>query len=57
MCIRYRDAAKWLRRLAVPSGVPTNANEALHRAEFGALKVPKTVTVEAGSIFPIRFSA
>lgn len=54
--VAARDASKWLRRLAIPGGVPTNANEALHRAEFGALKVPKTVTVETGSIFPVRFS-
>ena len=54
--VAARDAGKWLRRLAIPGGVPTNANEALHRAEFGALKVPKTVTVETGSIFPVRFS-
>lgn len=54
--VAARDAAKWLRRLAVAGGVPTNANEALTRANFGALKTPKTVTIAPGSIFPVRFS-
>ncbi|NLH94328.1 MAG: DEAD/DEAH box helicase [Candidatus Cloacimonetes bacterium] len=50
-----KDAATWLRRLTLPGGVPTNVNEALMRANFGALKVPSTVTVQPGSAYPVRF--
>jgi DNA repair protein RadD len=54
--VAQRDGSKWLRRLAVPGGIPMNVNEALTRARMGALKTPKTVTVEPGSPYPIRFS-
>lgn len=52
-----RDSERWLRRQKNPGGsVPLSAQEALARAEMGALKVPKTVTVRPGSPWPIRFS-
>ena len=54
--VAKRDGAKWLRRLSVAGGIPLNVNEALTRARMGALKQPKTVTVEPGSPYPIRFS-
>ena len=51
-----RDSERWLRRQKNPGGsVPLSAQEALARAEMGALKVPKTVTVRPGSPWPIRF--
>lgn len=51
-----RDSAAWLRRQRNPGGsVPLSAQEALVRAEMGALKIPRTVTVRPGSPFPIRF--
>lgn len=53
-----RDSERWLRRQKNPGGsVPLSAQEALARAEMGALKVPKTVTVRPGSPWPIRFGA
>lgn len=52
-----RDIERWLRRQKNPGGsVPLTAQEALCRAEMGALKVPKSVTIKPGSPFPIRFS-
>jgi DNA repair protein RadD len=51
-----RDTEKWLRRALTP-GLPTNAQEALVRAELGGMKVPRTVTIRTGSPFPVRFSA
>ena len=51
-----RDSERWLRRQKNPGGsVPLSAQEALARAEMGALKVPRTVTVRPGSPWPIRF--
>lgn len=51
-----RDAERWLRRQKHAGGsVPLTAQEALARAEMGALKTPKSVTVKPGSPFPIRF--
>lgn len=51
-----RDIERWLRRQVSAGGsVPTSAQEALARAEMGALKVPKSVTVKPGSPFPVRF--
>jgi len=55
--VAQRDGEKWLRRLAIPGGIPTNVVEALVRAQFGALKVPSSVTIAPGSIYPIRFGA
>lgn len=54
--VASRDMEKWLRRSLTP-GVPSNAQEALARAELGGMKVPKSVTVRPGSPFPVRFSA
>lgn len=52
-----RDAATWLRRQKHAGGsVPVSAQEALARAEMGALKTPRSVTVRPGSLWPIRFS-
>lgn len=52
-----RDAERWLRRQIHANGsVPLSAQEALARAEMGALKSPKSVTVKPGSPFPVRFS-
>jgi len=52
-----RDAARWLRRQASSGGsVPLTAEEALARAEMGALMVPKVVTVKPGSPFPVRYT-
>lgn len=52
-----RDAATWLRRQKHAGGsVPVSAQEALARAEMGALKTPRTVTVRPGSPWPVRFS-
>lgn len=53
--VASRDMEKWLRRSLTP-GVPSNAQEALARAELGGMKVPKSVTVRPGSPFPVRFS-
>ena len=53
--VAQKDGNKWLRRLKVSAGIPSNINEALMRANFGALKVPKFVTVQPGSPYPIRF--
>lgn len=53
--IAEKDGHKWLRRLKTSAGIPTNINEALARANFGALKTPRFVTVQPGSPFPIRF--
>ena len=51
-----RDSMKWLRRQANEGGsVPLTAQEALARAEMGALRKPKSVTVKPGSPFPVRF--
>ena len=51
-----RDSEMWLRRQKYPGGsVPLSAQEALARAEMGALKVPSTVTVRPGSPWPVRF--
>ena len=53
-----RDSERWLRRQRNPGGsVPLSAQEALVRAEMGALKTPKSVTVRPGSPWPIRFNA
>lgn len=53
-----RDAEAWLRRQRYAGGsVPLSAQEALARAEMGALKVPSSVTVRPGSPWPIRFGA
>ena len=55
--VAQRDSLKWLRRQAREGGsVPLTAQEALARAEMGALKTPRTVTIRPGSIFPVRFS-
>jgi len=55
--VANRDAGKWLRRQKFEGGsVPVTAAEALARAEMGALKTPKSVTVKSGSPFPVRFS-
>lgn len=52
-----RDAERWLRRQKNPGGsVPLSAQEALARAEMGALRTPKSVTVRPGSPWPIRFT-
>lgn len=52
-----RDSERWLRRQKFAGGsVPVSAQEALARAEMGALKTPRTVTVRPGSPWPIRFS-
>jgi DNA repair protein RadD len=52
-----RDAATWLRRQKHSGGsVPVSAQEALARAEMGALKTPRTVSVRPGSPWPVRFS-
>lgn len=52
-----RDSERWLRRQKNAGGsVPLTAQEALARAEMGALKVPKSVTIKPGSPFPVRFS-
>ena len=52
-----RDSERWLRRQRNPGGsVPLSAQEALVRAEMGALKTPRTVTVRPGSPWPIKFS-
>ena len=54
--VSQRDSAKWLRRQVNADGpIPLTAQEALARASFGALKVPRSVTVKPGSPFPIRF--
>ena len=51
-----RDSMKWLRRQANEGGsVPLTAQEAYARAEMGALRKPKSVTVKPGSPFPVRF--
>lgn len=51
-----RDVERWLRRQKHAGGsVPLTAQEALARAELGALKTPKSVTVKPGSPFPVRF--
>lgn len=53
-----RDSERWLRRQRNAGGsVPLSAQEALARAEMGALRVPKSVSVRPGSPYPIRFSA
>ena len=52
--VASRDMETWLRRSLTP-GVPSNAQEALARAELGGMKVPKSVTVRPGSPFPVRF--
>lgn len=54
--IAKRDAERWLRRLNRPGSVPMTAQEALNRAELGALREPKTVTVKPGSPYPIKFT-
>jgi len=55
--VQRRDAERWLRRQKFTGGsVPLTAQEALARAEMGALKTPKSVTVKAGSPWPVRFS-
>lgn len=52
-----RDSGRWLRRMAASGGsVPVSAQEALTRAEFGALKQPHSVTVKPGAPWPIRFN-
>lgn len=52
-----RDAMRWLRRQANSGGtVPLTAQEALRRAEMGALRTPKSVTVRQGSPFPVRMT-
>jgi DNA repair protein RadD len=52
-----RDSMKWLRRQAHAGGsVPLTAGEALARAELGALRKPKTVTIKKGSAFPVKFT-
>lgn len=52
-----RDSERWLRRQKHAGGsVPVSAQEALARAELGALKTPRTVTVRPGSPWPVRFS-
>ena len=54
--VSQRDSTKWLRRQVNADGpIPLTAQEALARASFGALKVPRSVTVKPGSPFPIRF--
>jgi DNA repair protein RadD len=53
--VAQKDGHKWLRRLNAAAGIPTNINEALVRARMGALKVPKFVTIQPGSPFPLRF--
>lgn len=51
-----RDSSRWLRRnKGTGASIPVSAAEALSRAEFGALKVPSSVTVKPGSPFPVRF--
>ena len=56
--VARRDADRWLRRQKFEGGsVPLTAQEALARAEMGALKTPKSVTVKSGSPWPVRFSA
>jgi len=53
-----RDASRWLRRQKHEGGsVPVSAQEALARAEMGALKIPRSVTVRPGSPWPVRFGA
>lgn len=53
-----RDSERWLRRQRNPGGsVPLSAQEALARAEMGALRTPKSVTIKPGSPFPVRFGA
>ena len=55
--VSQRDSTKWLRRQVNADGpIPLTAQEALARASFGALKVPRSVTVKPGSPFPIRFA-
>jgi len=46
--------AEWMRRAIIP-GLPTNAQDALARAELGGLKVPRMVGVKPGSPFPVGF--
>lgn len=56
--VANREAARWLRRQKFEGGsVPLTAQEALTRAEMGALRTPKSVTVKPGSPWPVRFSA
>lgn len=55
--VAQRDGMKWLRRqLNASAPIPMTAQEALARADFGALKTPKSVTVKPGSPFPVSFS-
>jgi hypothetical protein len=51
--VAQKHANKWLRR-CLTGGVPMSAGEALRRAEFGALKAPRSVTVKPGSPYPVR---
>ncbi len=56
--VANREAARWLRRQKFEGGsVPLTAQEALTRAEMGALRTPKSVTVKPGSPWPVRFQA
>lgn len=50
----YAAQVKWINRLIKQGGAPLNAQEALARAELGALKLPKNVTVKPGSPYPVR---
>lgn len=56
--VAHRDGQMWLRRQRNPGGsIPLSAQEALVRAEMGALKTPSSVTVRPGSPWPIRYGA
>jgi len=56
--VARRDGSVWLKRQRNAGGtIPLTAEDALAKADAGALKVPSTVTIKSGSSFPIRFGA
>ena len=52
--VAARDAAKWMKRCAIP-GVPHNPQDALARAELGGMKIPRMVALKPGSRFPVAY--
>ena len=52
--VSRRAMDKWLKRCLIP-GAPTNARDALARADLGGMRIPRMVALKAGSKYPVAY--